>query len=54
LGADGFSFTAKTAARNPGLLQSERIVSNAGQRKQAFFVLQKFYRDRQAHEPPLP
>jgi len=22
--------------------------------KQAFFVLQKFYRDRQAHEPPLP
>ncbi len=30
------------------------LFSNAGQRKQAFFVLQKFYRDRQAHEPPLP
>ena len=30
------------------------LFSNAGQRKQAFFVLQKFYQDRQAHEPPLP
>jgi beta-glucuronidase len=30
------------------------LFSNAGQRKQAFFVLQKFYRDRQAQEPSLP
>ncbi len=28
------------------------LLSNAGQRKQAFFVLQKFYRDMQAHEAP--
>ena len=27
------------------------LLSNTGQHKQAFFVLQKFYRDRQAHEP---
>ncbi len=27
------------------------LLSNTGQRKQAFFVLQKFYRDMQAHEP---
>jgi beta-glucuronidase len=30
------------------------LFSNTGQRKQAFFVLQKFYREMQAHEPPLP
>jgi beta-glucuronidase len=28
------------------------LFSNTGQRKQAFFVLQKFYRDMQAHEAP--
>ena len=27
------------------------LFSNMGQRKQAFFVLQKFYRDMEAHEP---
>jgi beta-glucuronidase len=30
------------------------LFSNTGQRKQAFFVLQKFYRDMQAHEQPVP
>jgi len=30
------------------------LLSNTGQRKQAFFVLQKFYREMQAHESPLP
>jgi beta-glucuronidase len=30
------------------------LFSNTGQRKQAFFVLQKFYREMQAHEPPMP
>lgn len=28
------------------------LVSNMGQRKQAFFVLQKYYREKAAHEPP--
>lgn len=28
------------------------LFSNAGQRKQAFFVLQKYYRDMQAHDAP--
>jgi hypothetical protein len=30
------------------------LFSNTGQRKQAFFVLQKFYRDMQAREQSLP
>jgi beta-glucuronidase len=28
------------------------LFSNLGQRKQAFFVLQKFYRDMETHTPP--
>jgi beta-glucuronidase len=30
------------------------LLSNTGQRKQAFFVLQKFYRDMQEREQPAP
>ena len=47
LGLDGLSLAAPLAGRNSGLLQPQRLISNLGQHKQAFYVLQKYYREMQ-------
>src|SRR6185436_439323 len=45
LGPDGFPFTAPLAARHTGLYNRRGLVSNLGQHKKAFYMLQKYYRE---------
>jgi hypothetical protein len=46
VGVNGFSFSAADAAGYSKLFNRKGLISDQGQRKQAFYVLQKFYKEK--------